>query len=131
MSFGLDTKEIKFRFGSDYTTVDNGDGTQTTTATLARDSNGTYVINNSGTLGNKVHESRHAGQVASHQVKLYKGSSRVSWIRKGLTLLDLEEEAYRAQYGVDGKLPYEVDDLNDKDFRKKTQVVLWTYKVYK
>jgi len=126
-----DVQGIKFRFGSDYTTVDNGDGTQTKTANLSRDSNGTYIINNSGTLGNKVHETRHAGQVATHQVKLYKGSARVSWVRKGVTQLDLEDEAYRAQYGVAGKLPYDVDGLNDKDFRKKTQNFLWRNSVYK
>ena len=39
---------MKFKFGNNYTLVDNGDGTVTQIATMSRNEDGTYVINNTG-----------------------------------------------------------------------------------
>jgi RHS repeat-associated protein len=126
-----DVKGIKFEFGNTFTSVDNGDGTITKTATLARKENGTYVINNSGSLGNKVHETIHGKQVAEGKFTLYLGSDLISWGAKGVTKVGNETEAYKAQYAIDGELPYEVDGMEDKDFRNKTENFMNKHAVYK
>ena len=115
-----DVKGIKFEFGNKYSTVNNGDGTVTKTAILARKEDGTYVINNSG-FASKVHETIHGKQVAESKFKLGPGSDRKIWQAEGVTNVDLETEAYKAQYGVAGELPYEVEGIEDKDFRNKTE----------
>ncbi|HHU41591.1 MAG TPA: hypothetical protein GXZ44_04720 [Fermentimonas caenicola] len=122
---------MKFKFGNNYTLVDNGDGTVTQIATMSRNEDGTYVINNTGALGNKVHEVIHAKQVAQGKFTLYKGSDRISGGAKGVTRVDLETEAYKAQYGIDGDLPYEVDGMEDKDFGNKTEDFMNSNDIYK
>ncbi len=124
-------KGIKFEFGNKYTSTDNGDGTLTQAATLSRNEDGTYVINNTGAWGNKVHEIIRGKQAAQGTYILYKASDRISWGAKGVKRVDLETEAYKAQYGIDGDLPYEVDGMEDKDFRNKTEGFMNSNDIYK
>ena len=48
-----------------------------------------------------------------------------------VTRVDLETEAYKAQYGIDGDLPYEVDGMEDKDFGNKTEDFMNSNDIYK
>lgn len=71
---------------------------------LSTDSDGTTVINTfKGSLGNEVHELKHAVQVREGLIKGILGSEEFKYI--GLKRGDSEIEAYRRQYSVTQKVP--------------------------
>jgi hypothetical protein len=93
-----------FRFGSDASTTEKEVNGQTVTVqvtTFARDANGTYVINNSGSLANKAHEITHGGQIVRGLVDVAAGSTSAT-PAAGVTFGTLEHQAYRANYGING-----------------------------
>ncbi|RZS98014.1 DUF6443 domain-containing protein [Cecembia calidifontis] len=71
---------------------------------LSTDSDGTTVINTfKGSLGNEVHELKHAVQAREGLIKGILGSEEFKYI--GLKRGDSEIEAYRRQYSVTQKVP--------------------------
>jgi len=97
-----------FRFSDGQASTEkevNGEMVKITTTTFARDEDGTYVINNTGSLANKSHELTHGAQIVEGLVDVQSGSTQVSSIKSG-KVGDLEHEAYRANYGIDGDLGF-------------------------
>jgi RHS repeat-associated protein len=71
---------------------------------LSTDSDGTTVINTfKGSLGNEVHELKHAFQAREGLIKGIKGSEEFKY--PGIKRGDSEIEAYRRQYSVTQKVP--------------------------
>ena len=117
-------KEGYFSFGDKVTIKDNGDGTATQATTFARKADGTYVINNSGSLGNKAHEVMHGYQAATGDVTLQPGTTNISAYGPGVNHQHLENEGYRAHYGATGAsgMPsgFKVNGSDGEDFEVST-----------
>jgi hypothetical protein len=59
-----------------------------------------------GTMGSKIHESRHAGQVARGEANFIRNEDG-SWSGGSLYGVNDEISAFKAQYAYSGKLTYE------------------------
>src|SRR5690606_14558855 len=92
-----DIKDMKFVFGDKVTLSENSAGISIAKTTFSRNADGTYVINNSGSLGNQAHEVTHGAQIARGLVDIAKGSTSAT-LAPGATLLQLETEGYKARY---------------------------------
>ncbi|TDQ09210.1 DUF6443 domain-containing protein [Pedobacter metabolipauper] len=111
---------IKFALGDGVKITESGDN-QIQTTTVERREDGTYVINNSGSLGNQAHELTHGGQIARGEVSLSPGTKRIEFQNR--SKLNLEADGYRANYGVSGRLPFN-GKPTDTDYVNKLRIYL-------
>ena len=109
VSHKMETSDKLFRFGSNVQTSEGQSGDETvglSVTSFGRDKNGTYVINNGGSLSNKAHEITHGGQIADGLVDLTAGSTLINYFATGIDASVLEHQAYRANYGISGDLDF-------------------------
>jgi RHS repeat-associated protein len=124
---GADPNNV-FRFDNNSTTYQQG--TKTVSAyTMARDVDGTYVINTAANIGNQAHEITHASQITRGGFYIYNtaGDARIPSNSKA-TFGSMEVEAYKSEFSASGSVPFKASLLENITYEAIKAAFPLTYK---